>query len=111
MEDIEVAPIEEGTVEEPSEPKQRIKQPSSMATLDSKASFSVVMKGKKHIELLDYDKMAQIDNQLLYSGVANLQGEDFDPNALLEPHEQDINPESDQNKGVGVLSYKKVKIN
>jgi hypothetical protein len=94
MDDMEQAPVEEGTSsggkfgeEQSEEPKKRKKQPSSMATLDSKASFSVVKKDKKHIELLDYDKMAQIDNQLLYSGMANIQGEDFDPNALLEPHE------------------------
>ena len=43
-----------------------------MATLDSKASFSVLKKDRKNFELIDYDKMAQIDNQLLYSGVANI---------------------------------------
>lgn len=43
-------------------------------------------------------------------GKANLQGEDLDPNALLEPLEQDVDPEGDVNAGVGILSYKKVKM-
>jgi hypothetical protein len=57
----------EGTFEETSEqqaiPKKRKKkQSSSTATLDSRPSFSVMKKDKKNIELLDYDKLAQIDN-------------------------------------------------
>lgn len=47
---------------------------------------------------------------LVYTGKANLQGEEMDPNALLEPHEQDVDPEGDQNAGVGILSYHKVKM-
>jgi hypothetical protein len=52
--------------------------------------------------------MAQIDN-LVYTGQANLKGEEIDPNALLEPHEQDLDPDNDMNQAGGILSYKKVK--
>lgn len=83
MEDIEVAPEEP---EEPQpKPKTRKRLPSNMSTMGS--GFSVVKKEKKNIELLDYDEMAQINGQALYAGTANIQGEDMDPNALLEPHQ------------------------
>ena len=69
---------------------------------------------RKTFEMLDYDKMAMASmdnvNLAVYSGQANINlGDGGDPNALLEPHEQDIYPEGETNN-TGQLSYKKVKI-
>jgi hypothetical protein len=101
MEDMEQAPPEE------KPKKKRRKKPSSISTLES--GFSVMKKEKKDVELLDYDKMAEADQQhMVYYGTANIQGEEMDPNALLEPLDQDL--ETEDTPGVSMLSYKKVKM-
>ena len=91
--------------EKPKPKKRRKKNAESIATMDSQ---------RKTFEMLDYDKMAMASmdnvNLAVYSGQANINlGDGGDPNALLEPHEQDIYPEGETNN-TGQLSYKKVKI-
>jgi hypothetical protein len=71
--------------EEPKPKKKRKRQPASdIETLES--GLSVRKKKYTDYELEDYDKLAQVEN-LVYTGQANLQGEEIDPNALLEPHQ------------------------
>ena len=112
MEDMDQAAADEEEARrkaaelEAAKPRRKRKRAdSNLTTFES--GFSVIKKDKQSVDLMDYDKLAHFD-QLVYAGKANIHGEEIDPNALLEPHEQDIDPEGDT--CAGILSYKKVKM-